>query len=71
MLTPAIPWLAGYSDFPIAPSLDQLERMKWWLVVTDVAGIGLAFIFHRFDPSTRERCAEIRRRLELRKQASV
>lgn len=71
ILSGLMPRLAGYSDFSIAPSLGQLERMKWWLVVTDVAGISLAFIFLCFYPLTRERCDETRRKLEKSRQVSA
>ncbi len=67
VLSGLMPRLAGYTDFSVAPTLEQLEQMKLLLVITDVVGIGLAFCFLWFYPLTRERCADIRRSLDARK----
>lgn len=63
VLSGLMPRLAGYDDFSVAPTLDQLERMKFLLVLTDVLGIGLAFCLLWFYPLTRERCDAIRAQL--------
>jgi len=70
LLAGLMPRLAGYTDFSLAPTMEQLERMKMLLVVTDVVGIGLAFFFLWFYPLTRERCTETRRILDTRKTAN-
>lgn len=65
-LSGVLPRLAGYVDTSVAPTLEQLERMKVLLYTTDIAGIGLALVLLWFYPLTRERCAEIRRQLNNR-----
>lgn len=64
VLSGLMPRFAGYTDYSIAPTIEQLECMKMLLAVTHVIGIVLAVVFLWFYPLTRERCAEIRQELE-------
>jgi glycoside/pentoside/hexuronide:cation symporter, GPH family len=61
-----MPRLAGYIDTSTAPNFEQLERMKFLLISTDVAGISVALIFLFFYPLSRKRCTEIRSELDAR-----
>jgi GPH family glycoside/pentoside/hexuronide:cation symporter len=68
ILSGLMPRLIGYTDFTVAPTMSQLERMKVMLILTQVVGIGLAFFFLWFYPLTRDRCTAIRRQLNLRQR---
>lgn len=67
VLSGLMPRLAGYTDFSVAPTMDQLERMKILLVATQVIGVSLAFFFLWFYPLSRRRCAVIRSTLDGQK----
>ena len=68
VLSGLMPRLAGYVDTSVPPSMEQLERMKFVLCATDVAGISIALLFLFFYPLSRTRCAENRRLLEERER---
>lgn len=65
-LSGAMPRLAGYVDTSVAPTIDQLERMKVLLYSTDIVGVLLALALLWCYPLTRERCQEIRVKLAAR-----
>jgi GPH family glycoside/pentoside/hexuronide:cation symporter len=65
-LSGAMPRLAGYVDTSVAPTLQQLERMKVLLYSTDIIGVLLAVALLWCYPLTRERCRQIRAELDAR-----
>ncbi|MBL6912679.1 MAG: MFS transporter [Puniceicoccaceae bacterium] len=69
-LSGAMPRLAGYVDTSVAPSLEQLERMKVLLYSTDIVGVLFALALLWFYPLTRERCRQIRVKLSERNEAA-
>jgi len=66
ILSGLMPSLAGYVDTSVPPTMEQLEKMKFLLCSTDVAGIASALIFLCFYPLSRSRCKDIRRQLDER-----
>jgi Na+/melibiose symporter-like transporter len=71
LLSGWMPSLAGYVDTSIPPTMDQLERMKFLLCATDIAGISIALLFLFFYPLSRNRCHDIRRQLDARNVKTV
>jgi GPH family glycoside/pentoside/hexuronide:cation symporter len=67
-LSGSMPRLAGYVDTSVAPTLEQLERMKVLLYSTDIVGVLLAMALLWFYPLTRERCRQIRAQLSERNE---
>lgn len=66
LLSGWMPSLAGYVDTSVPPTMEQLEKMKFLLCSTDVAGISIALIFLCFYPLSRSRCKDIRQQLDAR-----
>ncbi len=68
ILSGLMPRLAGYTDFSVDPTFEQLERMKTLLLIANLAGVIPALICLWVYPLTRQRCAEIRSLLDKRKK---
>jgi GPH family glycoside/pentoside/hexuronide:cation symporter len=64
-----IPHLAGYTNFAVAPSTHQLERMKLILIGTQMTGLLIAIALIWCYPITRARAMATRRLLDDRKSA--
>ena len=62
-----MPYLAGYTNMKVKPTLDQLVAMKWILVGTQAVFTVAAIAFLVFYPITRARAEQTRRTLDARK----
>jgi GPH family glycoside/pentoside/hexuronide:cation symporter len=62
-----LPHAAGYLDLSAPPSPVLLERMKWILIGTQLAGVGISLYLLWLYPLNRARALEIRALIEARR----